>query len=44
MLRSVRTRKTAYLARRLERLDPEERAVLERASGILERLLEEDGA
>ncbi len=42
LLRALRTRKTAYLARRLERLEPEEREVLARASDILERLLEED--
>src|SRR5262249_43758546 len=39
MMRS-RTRKTAYLARRMRRLDPEERAVLARAADILERLYE----
>jgi DNA-binding MarR family transcriptional regulator len=42
-LRALRNRKTAYLAERLERLDPEDRAVLARASGLLERLLEDDG-
>lgn|SRR5215211_122190 len=42
VLRALRTRKTAYLARRLERLEPEERELLARASDILERLLEED--
>jgi DNA-binding MarR family transcriptional regulator len=41
-LRALRSRKTAYLAERLERLDPKERAVLARASELLERLLEED--
>jgi DNA-binding MarR family transcriptional regulator len=41
-LRALRNRKTAYLAERLERLDPEDRAVLARASGLLERLLEDD--
>jgi DNA-binding MarR family transcriptional regulator len=40
----VRTRKNAYLSRRLRDLTPEERATLDRASAILERLLEEDGA
>ena len=39
-LRALRNRKTAYLAERLEQLDPEDRAVLARASGLLERLLE----
>jgi DNA-binding MarR family transcriptional regulator len=42
-LRELRNRKTAYLAERLERLDPEDRAVLARASGLLERLLEDEG-
>jgi DNA-binding MarR family transcriptional regulator len=41
-LRALRNRKAAYLAERLERLDPEDRAVLARASGLLERLLEDD--
>jgi DNA-binding MarR family transcriptional regulator len=42
-VRELRSRKTAYLAERLERLDPEDRAVLARASGLLERLLEDEG-
>lgn len=42
-LRELRNRKTAYLAERLERLDPEDRAVLAQASALLERLLEDDG-
>jgi DNA-binding MarR family transcriptional regulator len=42
VLKALRTRKTAYLARRLERLDPEDRAALERAAEVLERLLDED--
>jgi DNA-binding MarR family transcriptional regulator len=42
-LRALRNRKTAYLAERLERLDPEDRAVMARASGLLERLLEDEG-
>jgi DNA-binding MarR family transcriptional regulator len=41
-LGTLRTRKTAFLAGRLELLEPDERAVLERASVILERLLESD--
>jgi DNA-binding MarR family transcriptional regulator len=41
-LRALRSRKTAYLAERLEQLDPDERAVLARASELLERLLDED--
>jgi DNA-binding MarR family transcriptional regulator len=42
-LHEVRSRKTAYLAQRIERLGPEERDLLMRASDLLERLLEEDG-
>jgi DNA-binding MarR family transcriptional regulator len=41
LMEELRTRKTAYLARRLERLDPEERATLERAAAILEKVLAE---
>ena len=44
LLAELRTRKTALLARRLERLDAEDRATLERAAAILERLLEDDAA
>jgi hypothetical protein len=40
----VRKRKTAYLARRLRELDADERATLDRAAAILERVLEGDGA
>ena len=40
LLAELRTRKTAFLAERLETLDPEERATLERAADILERVLE----
>jgi DNA-binding MarR family transcriptional regulator len=43
LLARVRTRKDAYLSRRLRELSPEERATLDRASAILERVLEEDG-
>jgi DNA-binding MarR family transcriptional regulator len=42
LLDELRGRKTAYLAHRLERLDAEERATLDRAAAILERLLEDD--
>ena len=42
-LRELRNRKTAYLAERLERLDPEDRAALAQASALLERLLEDEG-
>ena len=41
--RRVRDRKDAYLAQRLDRLSPEDLAALDRAAGILERMLEEDG-
>jgi DNA-binding MarR family transcriptional regulator len=40
----VRTRKDAYLSRRLRDLDADERATLDRAAAILERVLEGDGA
>jgi DNA-binding MarR family transcriptional regulator len=43
LLARGRTRKNAYLARRLRELDAEERATLQRAAAILERLLEEEG-
>lgn len=39
--RSRRT-KDAYLAARIRRLDPEDRAALERATAVLERLLEDE--
>lgn len=42
LLRRLRERKTAYLARRLHELDGEETAALERAAEVLELLLEED--
>ena len=42
LLRKLRTRKNAYLARRLRELEPGEVATLERAAGILERLVEEE--
>lgn len=41
LLDRLRTRKTAYLARRLETLPPEDRAALERAAAVLERMLED---
>ena len=41
VLAAVRERKDAYLARRLDRLSPSELATLERAAGILERVLDE---
>ena len=41
LLAQLRTRKDAYLAQRLGRLDPNERETLARASDLLERLLED---
>ena len=41
LLVSVRDRKDAYLAQRLDRLSPDDLVVLDRAAGILERVLEE---
>ena len=41
LLDELRTRKTAFLAERIERLPADERAVLERAAAILERMLAE---
>jgi DNA-binding MarR family transcriptional regulator len=44
LLARARTRKDVYLSRRLRDLDADERATLDRAAAILERLLEGDGA
>jgi len=44
LIRTLRTRKDAYLARRLARLTADERETLARAADLLERLLEEDKA
>ena len=44
LLARVRIRKDAYLARRLRDLDAGERATLDRAAAILERVLEEASA
>jgi DNA-binding MarR family transcriptional regulator len=41
LLDSVRDRKDAYLAQRLERLSPEDLVALDRAAAIFERMLEE---
>ena len=41
-LRRTRTRKTAYLAKRLRRLDESELAAMREALPVLERLLEDD--
>lgn len=43
-LRSIRTRRNAYLARRLEGLPAEELRTLEEAAGILERMLDGERA
>jgi DNA-binding MarR family transcriptional regulator len=40
LLRRLRARKTAYLAHHLRDLDPDDAAALERAAGVLERMLE----
>ena len=42
LLRRLRTRKTAYLAKRLDALEPDEVAALDRAATILERLIDEE--
>jgi DNA-binding MarR family transcriptional regulator len=44
LLRRLRTRKNAYLARRLRELDADELATLDRAAEIVERLLEGERA
>ena len=44
VLRSVRKRRTAWLAERLERLADDERAAIEAAIGPLRRLVDEDRA
>jgi len=41
LLAAIRGRKDAYLATRLSHLDPSDLAALERAAGILERVLAE---
>ena len=41
LLKRLRSRKNAYLAKRMRRLDEEELATLERATEILERILED---
>jgi DNA-binding MarR family transcriptional regulator len=42
LLRSVRRRRTAWLAARLRRLEPDELAAVEAALPALRRLLEDD--
>ena len=44
LLRKLRTRKNAYLARRMRDLPPEDLAALERAADVLERMLEDGRA
>ncbi len=43
LLKRLRGRKNAYIAKRLKRLEQDEIETLERAAGILERMLEDDG-
>jgi DNA-binding MarR family transcriptional regulator len=42
LMKRLRKRKNAYLARRMRRLDPDEVEALARASEILERLLDSE--
>ncbi len=42
LLKRLRGRKNVYLAKRMRDLDPDDVATLERASEILERMLDED--
>src|SRR3954454_24558362 len=44
LLEEMRGRKTAFLASRIQGLDADDRAALDRAAAILERLLEDDRA
>jgi DNA-binding MarR family transcriptional regulator len=41
LLKRLRSRKNAYIAKRLRKLDPDEVATLDRAAEILERMLEQ---
>jgi DNA-binding MarR family transcriptional regulator len=43
LLKAMRSRKNAYLARRLGALDPADLAALDRAADVLERVLAEEG-
>jgi DNA-binding MarR family transcriptional regulator len=43
LLKQIRTRKDAFLAQRLRALPADDRATLDRATRILERMLEEGG-
>jgi DNA-binding MarR family transcriptional regulator len=42
LVRELRSRKDAYLARKLRELDPDELASLERAVTVIEKVLQED--
>jgi DNA-binding MarR family transcriptional regulator len=44
LLKRLRSRKNAYLARRLRELPPEDVEALDRAADVLERLLDEERA
>jgi len=43
LLESARARKDAFLARRIDALEPADREALDRAAALLERMLEEGG-
>jgi len=43
LLETARARKDAFLARRIDALEPADREALDRAAAILERMLEEGG-
>ena len=43
LLTAIRARKDAFLARRIDALEPADREALERAATLLERMLEEGG-
>jgi DNA-binding MarR family transcriptional regulator len=43
LLQALRDRKDAFLARRIDALEPADREALDRAAAILERMLEEGG-
>ncbi len=44
LLQAARDRKDAFLARRIDALEPADREALDRAAAIIERMLEEGGA